>query len=417
MRKIRKIKSFFNKPIVLVVFCFLIFSPLLFINIRHDHDWGGDFAQYLSQADNIAHFRAMDKTGYLYNEDYSILGPKAYPPGFPLIIAPMTHFFGNQTTPYNYLLSFTLIGCAILTVFLLKKKTGNLVAILLSIVIFYNPYFIIFKSEIMADLPFTLYFLGFILLTFDSSKISIKKWILIGLIAGLATSTKSTGNTLFLALFVYSLQFTILEWIKQKKIKKNIIIVIPILFSIAIGITLTLLLNFAFTHRFYTATGYSNTFNLIESLYKTIGSNIYYYSEILRTFFVEMKSTELWFGAILGSTVLTFFITGLIISFHKKPEIKEWITVIYFGTLLVYPYQHSGFRFLIPIAPLIIYYASIAVIQLKPGKGGIVLAFIVAVMMLIQYKPQIKKIQNSVEIIQDGPYSPHVISAFEKSRN
>lgn len=414
MRKIKKIITLFDKPIILVVFCFLIFSPLLFLNIRHDHDWGGDFAQYLSQADNIAHFRAMDKTGYLYNEDYSMLGPKAYPPGFPLIIAPLTYFFGNQTTPYNYLLSFILIGCAILTVFLLKKKIGNLAAILLSFVIFYNPYFINLKSEIIADIPFTLFVLGFILLTFDNHETSLRKWIYAGILAGLAASSKSTGNTLFLALLVYSIQQLVVNWIKFKNFKKSIQIITPILIAIALGISLIFSLNLVFLHQIQASTGYLNSFNLGELSYKTIGDNIFYYSEILRTFFMEMKSTELWFGALFGSAVLTFFITGLIISFNKKPDIKEWITVIYFGILLIYPYQHSGFRFLIPIVPLIIYYASIGIVQLKPGKGGIVLVIIVAVIMMFQYKPQIRKIQDSVEIIQEGPYSPQVVSAFEK---
>lgn len=378
----KNIQSFFDKPINLVFFTFLIFSSLLFINIRHDHDWGGDFAQYLSQAENITHFRAMDKTGYLYNETNSTLGPRVYPSGFPLIIAPITHFFGNQTTPYNYLLSFFLIGCGILSVFLLKKSIGVFPAVLMSVVIYYNPYFINFKTEILADLPFAFCFLGFILLTFDNTNLTIRKWIFAGVIAGLATSIKSIGNIIFLALFLYAIQIAVLEWIKYKKMKITVLKILPILLSIAVGIVFIFLLNLVFLHRFHLSTGYSNTFKLVESFYKTIGENILYYSEIIRTFFVKWDGSELWFTTLLGSAVLTFFITGIIISFNQKPKILEWITVFYFGILFFYPYQNSGFRFLIPVAPLIIYYASIAVIHLKPGKGGIVLVMVVFMIMM-----------------------------------
>lgn len=414
MRKIKEMVSFFDKPIILLVFSFILFCPLLFLNIRHDHDWGGDFAQYLSQADNIAHFKAMDKTGYLFNAEYSSLGPEAYPPGFPLIIAPMTHLFGNQTTPYNYLLSCFIIACAILSVFLLKKRIGAFSAIILSIVIYYNPYFIQLKSEIIADIPFTLLVLGFILITFESKEFSLRKWIFAGILAGFAASTKSTGNTLFIALFVFLLQQIVISLMKHNTFGEVFKNIKPIILSIIIGIVLTLLLSLTFSHRLHTSSSYFYTFNISELSYKIIGDNLFYYSEILRTFFMETKSTELWFGTLFGAAVLTFSITGLIISFNKKPDIKEWFTVAYFGILLIYPYQHSGFRFLIPIAPLIIYYASTAVIQLKPGKGGIVLVVIIGVIMMFQYNPQIQKIQDSVDVIQEGPYLPHVVEGFEK---
>ena len=84
------IGKFNRRNALLVLLSILFFLPLMFLNIRHDHDWGGDFAQYIAQADNIAHFRPMNATGYVYNKDYPSLAPKAYPPGFPLLIAPIT---------------------------------------------------------------------------------------------------------------------------------------------------------------------------------------------------------------------------------------------------------------------------------------------------------------------------------------
>ena len=46
----------------------MVFVPLLFLNLRNDHDWGDDFAQYLEQAENISLGKPMAQTGYIYNQ-------------------------------------------------------------------------------------------------------------------------------------------------------------------------------------------------------------------------------------------------------------------------------------------------------------------------------------------------------------
>jgi hypothetical protein len=411
MKKIKQFHSFFYKPLVLIIFTFIVFSPLLYLNIRHDHDWGGDFAHYLSQAENCTQFRPMDETGYLYNEAYTILASKV-PPGFPMILAPFVKLYGNQTTPYNYLLSFFLIACGIFTVFLLKKLVGIFPAIFMSTVIYYNPYFITFKSEILADLPFALYFLVFVFLTFEKTTNSIRFWVCIGLLVGFATATKSIGYVLFLALLIHSLQLFITEWIKSKKIKNAILHIKPIFISILSGIAFTVILNILFFHKISVSTGYSNTFNLVDSLYKTFSDNALYYSEMIRLFFINYNVS--WFSTLFGSAVLTFFLTGLIISFNKRPKLIDWVTSLFFAVLFVYPYQSSGFRLLIPVAPLFIYYCSITLIQLRIGRKGMVFVMLFSTLMLLHYSYQIRQIQNSVETIQEGPYSPHVVTAFEK---
>ncbi len=412
MGKIKQIGHFFNKPLVAILLSFFIFAPLLFINIRSDHDWGGDFSQYLSQADNIAHFKPMEKTGYVFNEDYSTLGPTAYPPVFPLLIAPLNKIYGDYIPPYNYFLSFLLVITAILSVFFLKKKYGLIPALALNIVIFFNPYFVGLKSEIIADIPFALLFIGFILLTFQNNPHSIKKWILAGIFTGLATSTKTIGNTLFIALLLYSFQLTIYTWIKSKNHKNILKSAKGPLLALAVGFSLCSLINLLFLGNIFGSSGYGNSFDLNGLSYKMMTENVYYYSEILRTFFIELSSSELWFGALFGSAILTFFITGLIISIANKPGLNEWIILVYFGLLLIYPYQHSGFRFLIPIAPLILYYSAQTVLSLKPGKGGVYLSLIIAGMMLTEYYPRLLIIHESSKNIQEGPYSAHVKNAF-----
>ena len=75
------------------IFIGLLCLPVLFINIKDTHDWGDDPAQYIHQAKNIVDGKPQSETGYIFNED-NFLDPKAYPVGFPLLLAPVYCFFG-----------------------------------------------------------------------------------------------------------------------------------------------------------------------------------------------------------------------------------------------------------------------------------------------------------------------------------
>ena len=58
------------------------------------HNWGDDFSMYITHANNIAHGRAYTDSLYIYNPNYPELGPKSYPPVFPLMLAPIIIIFG-----------------------------------------------------------------------------------------------------------------------------------------------------------------------------------------------------------------------------------------------------------------------------------------------------------------------------------
>ena len=391
----------------------IFFLPLVFLNIRHDHDWGGDFAQYMAQADNIAHLKSMSATAYVYNEAYPGLAPKAYPPGFPLLIAPISFMYGNDIPPYLIFISLLLMFTAIMSVFLLKQRIGLIAAISLSIVIYFNPVIVSFKSEIMADIPFALMFVVFVLFTVSHPEMGIKKWMLAGIIAGLASVTKSAGYCLLVAMLAYAIQLAIIEGTWKKKLTFRERNFLAPLSGFASGLFVVLLFSLVFSGSGEGSSSYLNSFGF-QGLLETIQINVFNYSEALRGFFSGQNTHDQWFGSLMGSAILTFFITGFIMAVFKKPGIMEWVIVSYLGLLFVYPYHHSGFRFLIPVAPVILFYAASAVHSFKPGKGGVILAVIMAFMMIWDYYPRLNEIQKSRSHIQEGPYKDMVINAFEK---
>src|ERR1043166_7636509 len=82
--------------------------------IRAGHHWGDDFAQYIQQARNIAAGEPNASTGYIYNPHNPVVGPRAYPPGFPLLLAPVVKIFGLDFRPMKVLVILCFVGVLLL---------------------------------------------------------------------------------------------------------------------------------------------------------------------------------------------------------------------------------------------------------------------------------------------------------------
>lgn len=404
-----KIPEFIRNRKLFLIPAFFLFLPLLFTGIRTDHDWGDDFAQYLAQAENIFQGRPMAETGYIYNPEYPSLGPKAYPPGFPLLIAPLVGKYGNQIVPVNYFISALLILTALISVLLLQRQTGWLSAIMLSAVIYYNPYVISLKAEVMADIPFALLFLIFILMIYQHKSNSKYRWMAAGLIAGLAIDVKSIGWVFPAALIAFSIHQFFVLWHKKVSVKgafrktENYLLAA----LIAIGV------SFLFTLLFMRGTsggGYLNIYTL-SLVAKAFATNVYVYSEAIRMFFINPDSPLFWIGFPLGAIILAFFISGLLISFFRKPDLVDWITVIYILMLLVYPYHNSGFRFLLPIAP-VVFLGFLKTLQILVNTTRARWLSIAVSLLLLMTYIRLPGYFVPEKQTTDGPYAPHVSVAF-----
>ncbi len=407
-----KFSAFFLNRKWFLLLALLVFIPLLFLNIRSDHDWGDDFAQYLAQADNIAHGKPMAATGYIYNPEYPSLGPRAYPPGFPLIIAPMVAKYGNQVTPYNHLISVILMLTALFSVLLLYKKVGWPAAILLSALIYYNPYTLKLKAEIMADIPFALFLGIFLWLTSENWKKNTSKWIIAGIVAGLAITIKTIGIVLPLALILFSLQQTIIQLSRKQSFKSIWIDVKNQMIAAIISLVIYFGFNLAFM-RGSGGTSYLNTYGA-GKITEAFATNIYTYSEVIRTFFINPDSPLFWIGFPLGAIIFAFFISGLMIAISKKTGLMEWITLIYIGILLIYPYHNSGFRFVLPLAPLRLWYSLETLKKLSTPKACHWIAAALALPILLTYLQIIPGYIIPEKKVAEGPYAAHVSSAFNK---
>src|SRR5665647_826332 len=147
-----RFKNSLSKPLSILIVAAILFLPLIFIGTRSSHDWGDDFAQYIHQAANIVNGIPQSETGYVYNQ-LNYIGPQAYPVGFPLLLVPSYAIAGNRMVAFTTFISLIYIILGLLMVIFYRKYFSWITAIVLAFIFLYNPQMILFKREIMSDIP------------------------------------------------------------------------------------------------------------------------------------------------------------------------------------------------------------------------------------------------------------------------
>ncbi|HRD39192.1 MAG TPA: hypothetical protein PLC65_11210 [Bacteroidia bacterium] len=344
-----------------VIVCLL---PLLFLNIKSTHDWGDDFAQYLLEAKNISNGDPINTSGFVENPNY-ILGPNCYPPGLPLLIA----LTSENITWLNVLMSFFLVCIGYFSFLLLNKWFHFTPALILSLVVVYNPLCLNFKNEVLSDLPFAALSLLFFVLYLSDNK---KKWVLVlcGFILAFAVNTRYVGWVLFFALLAeIGFKLAVKYFKNHKKDKEYLIQQAWIIISFFVFHALFYLI---FPQKIIY---YDNP--KVLSFFERISVNANYNYAVLKYFFSCFD--EGFLNYVVSYGIVFTSLVGIILFVFKpdtrKPEILLFFLLGYVLSILIHQYSDTGFRLLIPIIPLILFFATYAlfiVLVIIPYKQYIV---------------------------------------------
>jgi hypothetical protein len=137
---------------VLIVALFYLFT------IREGHDWGDDFSQYIQHASNLASGVSYTDTRYLYNPDNPSIGPRQYPPGFPVTLAPVVRTFGLDLQAMKVEVILFFVAALFLTSRLVQSFMSPAAGAAVVLAVGLNPYFWDFKDQVLSDLPFLFFF-------------------------------------------------------------------------------------------------------------------------------------------------------------------------------------------------------------------------------------------------------------------
>jgi len=340
-----------NNKLKIFIAIFLLFLIGWFYTttIREGNSPGGDFSMYILHAKNIVEGREYGDTGYIYNPNYPQLAPETYPPVFPLLLAPVYKGYGLNLTVMKIVCILFFLTSLLIMFFIVKNKIPYGYQIATILIIGLNPFFWTFKDDVASDFPFlffayfTLLFAPHVYRDLQSRQKQVGYGILVGLVLSLAYGTRSIGIVLLPCILVYDI-------IRNRK---------PTVFAMVITV-----IYFGFLGLqnliFHADSSYLDQFTrhpkyLVENL------TIY-----IHAFMLMWDNGIPALGIIRG--ILFVLISGFAVmgfgSAMKKMTILEIFVPFYLVVVVLWP-TPQGARFLIPVIPLIIYYAFLGVDHLS----------------------------------------------------
>ncbi|MEN8224152.1 MAG: hypothetical protein ABFS05_02230 [Bacteroidota bacterium] len=407
-------KNLLGKENLFIVFMALVLMPLFFINVRDSHDWGGDFAMYIMQAGNIVNGIPQVETHYIYNPDNAVLGPPAYPVGFPLILSPVYALFGNSIFAFTLYMTAFLLGIGMVMTIYLRRYFNVLITFFLVLIFIYNPWTLNMKLEIMSEFSFTLLLLLSLWLFEKYASGPFWVGIIIAVLGGLLMSVRAIGVIFPLAVLAWAIRKRFIEKDKSPMSK----CVCGFLVSVGSFLFYLLFNNIIFNIPQAEGGSYAGIWGH-ETLYTTIVYNLAYYTEQFKYFFSPWGGSWNFLPLVLKALIFTFTLLGMLRSFFKRLELMDMMVILYLGVLLIYPYRHAGIRFLFPLMPFLLMYLArgVALVNIFPTIKSNAKTWFLGSLVLVSYLNMFWYIVHNDHKVIPGPQEQSSIEAFEYIEN
>ena len=302
--------------------------------IRPGHDWDDDFAMYILHARNLAEGRAYADTGYIFNPEYPLLGPASYPPGFPILLAPVWALRGLDLTALK-LVGIACFAGALAFVFCLDRAfSGSCLSpsarIVLVSLAALSPPFVVHVNFMGSDFPFLLFLFAALFLMdriYSHPNPPLISALPVTALMLAAYSTRAIGLVLIPSLILFVL-------IRHRRISLS-----ALLASALAGILFALE---------FLASDSLNSSSLFRLDGHTIATNLWIYAVTLRHFFAGERTLSL---VLWGVCTVLASIQFLRQAASAKQVPIGWIFgLLYMLVLLVY--QPNEPRFLFPVFPI-----------------------------------------------------------------
>ncbi|MFI5171174.1 MAG: hypothetical protein ACHQFW_02230 [Chitinophagales bacterium] len=345
-----------KKPFTLSVRAkhFTILSLLLIIGtfsictIKKGHNWGDDFALYIKHASNIVHGDPYGETGSIIHEYAGTYSPQNYPPGFPILLAPVYAFFGlNFIAMKVYMVLWLVLFLGLIWIYFKDKLYfhWNLIII---IIIGLSPFFREMKESVVSDLPAGC----FILLTLiidEKRRLAPerRKYLyLLSIVIWFGAAIRVAGILILPAILMYEL----IKFRKFKKLSWSMALIVAGLFGLQ-----------------WLVFPANNYMNIIASPFMHLTGG-----EILNGIFDRATNYLSAFSGVTHIAFLTpgnsdlnhlvhwFFHVTAAVGFYLKVRNKfspaDLFVVFYLLLIFIFP-GYQGTRYLIPVIPFYFFYS------------------------------------------------------------
>jgi hypothetical protein len=347
-----------RRQLIILAVILVAIGTFYLATIRSGHRWADDFSQYIHHARNIVEGRDYRDTGYIYDPITAVIGPRFYPPIFPLMLAPVYALFGLNLTAMKVLI--ILFFLLFLGIFALSFREDLSFPLLVGavVVVGFNPYFWDFKDEVVSDLPF----LFLLYLVFWRIQLAYQpgaeerqhRWgqriwrerswpaaILVGVLLYLTIGTRTAGLVLLPALFIF-------ELVRLRRLTP-----FPIIAALIFG-GLWLIQRQLIPG----PDGYGDQLVYYPRI---ILNNLHLYIDSFYAIWANGYQAAL--QAVLFGFLLLLAVVGAVFRLRKGISIYEIFAGMYLILITMWR-ANQGMRFLIPLAPLFILYVFLGLAQL-----------------------------------------------------
>lgn len=357
----------------------LLAVPLFYLNIHNTHSAGGDdYALYINQAQNIATGKPWYHTNYLFNPYNNCYSPPHYPPGYPLLLAPIVKLWGIGIQPFCYFNSFVAL-CLLLTIYYyLRRHMSTVAAICIAVLITYSGQMIGLKQAVLSDTTCLL----FVMLYLTARQHPSNSWgraALLAACAAMAILIRTQSVLLLLAEGLMMLHALVIDAYTHKRLHLRLLAQHRAWRIIGLAVLMGLVLNKLIFPAPSTASGFYTAFllsTLSKGLLTIVRDNVNFYLESITSFFHydTENSIRTALVTLIKSAGLLLCFIGFGLTAARKLTFEHIFFVLVSGMVLYYPIHDP--RYFLPVIVIVYFFCYQALLRLLPAITTVPLRFV-----------------------------------------
>jgi hypothetical protein len=196
----------------------LVYIVLGIATLTADHSWGDDWAQYVVHARNLVAGLPYGDTGYIFNPDAPNVGPPEYPPGLPLLLAPVIAAFGTNIIALKLVCFGCLVAALPFAYRALSISFGKIIAAIAVLFFALHDQVWALREEIGSQAPYILFSMLALWYAARETTLHPRSWsaaragLWVGSLTYASVACRSIGIALLPALLFYG-------WGRQKPVQ------------------------------------------------------------------------------------------------------------------------------------------------------------------------------------------------------
>jgi hypothetical protein len=333
---------------LIAVIVILLIGVFYFSSIRTGHGWGDDFAQYVQEAKDISQGVSYTRSNYIFNPQNPGVGPETYPPGYPLLLAPIYAHWGMNFAAMKVENILFFFGFLSLFYMLIRKELPTFPTIVALVIVGLNPVLWGYKDNVGSEMAFVFFLFLFFYVIQSPSVMENRHFSIscfaIGLLLFFTYEIRTFGVLLLPAMIVCE------TWRKRALSWSSVVVTLFFVCFYAAQALLT-----SGSHGYWELIRASTfSFSLILQSARDYGRELSHfwgngYSKLFRA------------AIFIPSLLLACF--GFWQQVRTRLTTLEIYAPLHLGVTIMWPYT-EGVRFLIPIFPLYVFYCLLGLREL-----------------------------------------------------